>query len=86
MAASTRRNQPTPSRAPSAAPPTEARRKSPQWLTIDEILDELGVHRRTWQHWRSRNRVPKLHRLPNGEYRIRRTDYEAWLTELEVDA
>ncbi|MFI9553133.1 helix-turn-helix transcriptional regulator [Nonomuraea endophytica] len=59
---------------------------SAQWLTVDDICTELGIHRRTWQHWRKRNRVPKpLHRLPNGEYRIRRTDYEAWLTGLEVD-
>jgi predicted site-specific integrase-resolvase len=64
-----------------------ARRKSPEWLTVQEILDDLGIPRRTWQGWRKRGRTPqRMTRLPNGELRIRRTDYDAWLAELEVDA
>lgn len=66
--------------------PAASRRKSPQWLTIDEILNELGVPRRTWQRWHTRKQTPKMHRLPNGEYRIHRDDYQAWLAGLEVDA
>jgi predicted site-specific integrase-resolvase len=64
-----------------------ARPKSPQWLTVQEILDELGIPRRTWQRWRALGRAPKrMTRLPNGELRIRRDDYDAWLAELEVNA
>lgn len=64
-----------------------ARTKSQQWLTVQEILDELGIPRRTWQRWRALGRTPKhMTRLPNGELRIRRADYDAWLDELEVDA
>jgi predicted site-specific integrase-resolvase len=64
-----------------------ARRTSPQWLTVQEILDDLGIPRRTWQRWRKLGRTPKrMTRLPNGELRVRRTDYDAWLAELEVDA
>jgi predicted site-specific integrase-resolvase len=63
------------------------RHNSRGWLTVPEILDELAIPRRTWQRWRKLGRTPKrMTRLPNGEFRIRRTDFEAWLSELEVDA
>lgn len=42
--------------------------------------------RRTWQRWRELGRTPKYTKLPNGELRIRRADYEAWLASLEVGA
>ncbi|KAB2379290.1 helix-turn-helix transcriptional regulator [Actinomadura montaniterrae] len=60
-----------------------ARRMSPGWLTVQEILDDLGIPRRTWQKWRELGRTPKCKRLPNGELRIRRSDYDAWLDSLE---
>ncbi|WP_433239929.1 helix-turn-helix transcriptional regulator [Actinomadura nitritigenes] len=60
-----------------------ARRMSPGWLTVQEILDDLGVPRRTWQKWRELGRTPRCKRLPNGELRIRRSDYDAWLDSLE---
>ncbi|WP_262379242.1 helix-turn-helix transcriptional regulator [Nonomuraea sp. PA05] len=66
--------------------PSRSRSKGPQWLTIDEILHELGVPRRTWQKWHTRKQTPRMLRLPNGEYRIHRDDYQAWLAGLEVDA
>ncbi|TYB71453.1 excisionase [Nonomuraea sp. PA05] len=53
---------------------------------MDEILHELGVPRRTWQKWHTRKQTPRMLRLPNGEYRIHRDDYQAWLAGLEVDA
>jgi predicted site-specific integrase-resolvase len=62
------------------------RRTSRQWMTVQEILDELGIPRRTWQRWRELGRAPRCTKLPNGELRIRRTDYEAWLASLEVGA
>ncbi|MEW1842658.1 helix-turn-helix domain-containing protein [Nonomuraea angiospora] len=110
MAASTSRNQMTPSHTPatltleteqksvvggdanedSKSGPAKAqrknRRKGSTWLTIDDICDELGIHRRTWQHWRTRNLTPEMHRLPNGEYRIHRDAYQDWLTGLKVTA
>ena len=63
-----------------------ARRTSPQWLTVQEILDDLGIPRRTWQRWRKLGRTPKLTKLPSGRLRCRRADYDAWLAGLEVDA
>jgi predicted site-specific integrase-resolvase len=60
-----------------------ARRKSQDWLSVQDILDDLGVPRRTWQRWRALGRVPKCKRLPNGELRIHRADYERWINSLE---
>jgi hypothetical protein len=57
-----------------------------QWLTVAEILDDLGIPRRTWQRWRELGLAPEAIKLPNNELRIRRTVYEAWLTDLEESA
>lgn len=86
MAASTRRNQPAKTRNASATPATKADHEEDVWLTVPEIMAALRIQRRTWQHWRTRNRTPKMLRLPNGEFRIHRNDYQAWLAELEVSA
>ncbi|TYB47865.1 helix-turn-helix transcriptional regulator [Actinomadura chibensis] len=57
--------------------------RQPNWLTVRQILDDLDIPRRTWQQWRALGRTPPCKRLPNGELRIRRTDYESWLDSLE---
>jgi len=54
-----------------------------EWLTVADILDDLGIHRRTWQRWRELGLTPEAIRLPNRELRIRRSVYEAWLADLE---
>jgi predicted DNA-binding transcriptional regulator AlpA len=54
-------------------------------LTVDEILADLGdVSRRTFYEWRAKGTGPKCVKLPNGELRIRRTEYERWLAEREA--
>jgi predicted DNA-binding transcriptional regulator AlpA len=58
-------------------------------LTVAEILAELGgpehpLSRRTWQEWRAKGTGPKCVKLPNGELRVRRAEYERWLTEREA--
>ena len=58
-------------------------------LTVAEILAELGgpegpLSRRTWQEWRAKGTGPKCVKLPNGELRIRRAEYERWLAEREA--
>ena len=58
-------------------------RKSREWLTVKDILDDLDIPRRTWQRWRELGRAPKCKRLPNGELRINRASYETWLDSLE---
>jgi predicted DNA-binding transcriptional regulator AlpA len=58
-------------------------------LTVAEILAELGgpdgpLSRRTWQEWRAKGTGPKCVKLPNGELRVRRAEYERWLSEREA--
>jgi hypothetical protein len=60
--------------------------KRDRWLTVAEILDDLGIPRRTWQRWRELGLAPEAIKLPNNELRIRRTVYEAWLADLEESA
>lgn len=58
-------------------------------LTVDEILTDLGgpdgpLSRRTWQEWRAKGTGPKCIKLPNGELRIRRAEYDRWLNSREA--
>lgn len=55
-------------------------------LTIQYICNDLGIARSTFYEWRAKGRGPKCIRLPNGDIRVRRRHYEAWLAELEAVA
>ena len=61
-------------------------------ITVAEILEDLGdadgnpLPRRTWQEWRAKGTAPRCIKLPNGERRIRRTEYEWWLKAREEAA
>jgi predicted DNA-binding transcriptional regulator AlpA len=55
-------------------------------LTIAEVCTDLGISRSTFYDWRAKGRAPRCSRLPNGEIRIRVTDYENWLDSLEEAA
>ena len=52
------------------------------WLTVDQLCAELHIARSTFYDWRAKGRAPKCHKLPNGDIRIRRADYERWLADL----
>ncbi|MET9340286.1 helix-turn-helix domain-containing protein [Nonomuraea sp. NPDC003804] len=52
------------------------------WMSVPELLEELDIKRRTWQRWRALGRAPQCHRLPNGELRIKRRDFEMWIDSL----
>lgn len=61
---------------------------SRKMLTVSEILEDLGgpegpLPRSTWQEWRAKGTGPKCVKLPNGELRVRRTEYERWLSARE---
>lgn len=47
------------------------------------VLDELGITRASWYRWRNRGVGPKAHRLPNGHLRVRRSELESFLREME---
>ncbi|KAA1022365.1 helix-turn-helix domain-containing protein [Pseudonocardia sp. EV170527-09] len=52
-------------------------------LTVTDLCTELGISRSTFYDWRAKGRAPRCIKLPNGEIRIRRTDFENWLDSLE---
>jgi excisionase family DNA binding protein len=55
-------------------------------LTIAEVCEDLGVARSTFYEWRTKGRAPRCIKLPNGDIRINRADYERWLRALEEAA
>jgi predicted DNA-binding transcriptional regulator AlpA len=56
-------------------------------MTVAQILDELGgVSRRTFYRWREIGKAPEGLRLPNGELRIYRSEFTAWLESLRSAA
>ncbi|GEL18918.1 excisionase [Pseudonocardia asaccharolytica DSM 44247 = NBRC 16224] len=60
--------------------------RPPARLTVADLCAELGISRSTFYDWRAKGRAPRCIKLPNGEIRIRRTDFEAWLDSLEEAA
>jgi predicted DNA-binding transcriptional regulator AlpA len=52
-------------------------------LTVAEFCTELRIARSTFYDWRAKGRAPRCLKLPNGDLRIRRTDYDRWLSSLE---
>ncbi|MFE9650100.1 helix-turn-helix transcriptional regulator [Streptomyces sp. NPDC006365] len=53
-------------------------------MTTAEILAELkGVSRRTFYRWRELGQAPQAFKLPNGELRVWRSDFTAWLNSRE---
>jgi excisionase family DNA binding protein len=67
-----------PGRAPASRPPAR--------LTVRDFCTELGISRSTFYEWRAKGRAPRCIKLPNGEIRIRRADFERWLDSLEEGA
>jgi predicted DNA-binding transcriptional regulator AlpA len=60
--------------------------KNTAHLTVQEFCDELGISPRTFYEWRTKRRAPRCLKLPNGEIRIRRTEYDRWLDSREEAA
>ncbi|MGP3924788.1 helix-turn-helix transcriptional regulator [Streptomyces sp. 8N616] len=58
-----------------------------EMLKISEVIAELGdVPVSTFYRWRQQKKGPKSIKLPNGAVRIRRSEFERWLGELEESA
>ncbi|GAY12434.1 AlpA family transcriptional regulator [Pseudonocardia sp. N23] len=57
--------------------------RPPARLTVADLCAELEISRSTFYDWRAKGRAPRCIKLPNGEIRIRRTDFENWLDSLE---
>ena len=52
-------------------------------LTIAQLCTELGISRSTFYEWRAKGRAPRCIKLPNGQIRIRRAEFDRWLESLE---
>lgn len=58
-----------------------------EMLTIRQVLRLLGnVPESTFYRWRQLGKGPRAIKLPNGAVRIRRSEYDRWLGELEESA
>ena len=75
-------------RAPYRLPTTVAGTKAVnmvtkrEWMTMEQVLEELGVPLSTMSDWRREGRGPVFSRLPNGKLRIPRDDFNAWCDSL----
>ncbi|WP_017559090.1 helix-turn-helix transcriptional regulator [Nocardiopsis baichengensis] len=56
------------------------------WLTLDQVCEELQISRDTFYDWRKKGRAPKCAKLPNGSLRIRRSEFEKFMTKAEANA
>ena len=70
----------------SAARPTPTRPASSNLMTLQDVYDELGIAKSTWNDWKNKGRTPKCFKLPNNQVRIRRADFEKWLGQLEEES
>ena len=77
----TKPRRPQPNKSPMI--PTQRNRG---WLTVDEFCGELMISRDTFYDWRKKGRAPKCAKLPNGSLRIRRTEFEKFMTTAEGNA
>lgn len=50
-----------------------------QMLTVDEFCQNLQIAPRTFYEWRAKGTAPRCIKIPNGQLRIRLSDYERWL-------
>jgi predicted DNA-binding transcriptional regulator AlpA len=66
--------------------PASDSRRSRDKLTVDEICVDLDISRRTFYEWRAKGTAPKCIKLPNGELRVYRVEYQRWLDAREEAA
>jgi predicted DNA-binding transcriptional regulator AlpA len=72
----------------SSPPPGRGRpmTKPDDRLTLAEVCAELRISRSTFYEWRTKGRAPRCIKLPNGDLRIRRSEFERWLDSCEEAA
>ncbi|WP_246430839.1 helix-turn-helix transcriptional regulator [Streptomyces rectiverticillatus] len=52
-------------------------------LTVKEVIVDLKIAPSTFYRWRQLGKAPRAIKLPNGDVRIRRSEYDRWLAERE---
>ncbi|MFC1410972.1 helix-turn-helix transcriptional regulator [Streptacidiphilus sp. N1-12] len=58
----------------------------PQMLKLPEVLIEIDMSRAAFYRMRARGQAPRIHKLPNGHLRVRRSDLDAWWQSCETGA
>lgn len=53
-------------------------------LKLPEVLAEINMSRAAFYRMRARGQAPRLIKLPNGEFRVRRADLDDWLNGFEA--
>ena len=53
------------------------------FLTLDEFLQLMSVPRSTFFRWKAIGLAPRHYKMPNRQIRIRRSEFESWLTARE---
>jgi len=64
-------------------PTVTAAENKKQWMTFPDVSVEISVSGSTLDKWRAEGNFPEFVKLPNGEMRLRRIDFEAWLDQLQ---
>lgn len=49
------------------------------WIDVDDVAEELGITKALLRRMARKREFPELLHVTRGKYRVRRTDYEAWL-------
>ncbi|HWC83584.1 MAG TPA: helix-turn-helix domain-containing protein [Pseudonocardiaceae bacterium] len=52
-------------------------------LTIAEVCATLMISRSTFYDWRVKGKAPRCIKLPNGDIRVNRSDFDRWIESLE---
>ncbi|MFE0037441.1 helix-turn-helix transcriptional regulator [Streptomyces sp. NPDC059015] len=55
-------------------------------MKLAEVLQELDLSRAAFYRMRARGKAPRCIKLPNGQLRFRRQDFDAWLESHEEPA
>ncbi|WP_285754076.1 helix-turn-helix domain-containing protein [Lentzea sp. NBRC 105346] len=63
------------------------RRRTPadsdEFMDTEEFMAKLDIARSTFDDWRAKGKCPKWFRLPNGQLRCRRSEFNQWIDALE---
>ncbi|MGB8197953.1 MAG: helix-turn-helix domain-containing protein [Acidimicrobiales bacterium] len=55
-----------------------------EWLTMDQLANELGETRSTLNKWKARGKFPHFVKKPNGRLYFNIEDVYEWLDSLTV--